>query len=358
MKRLAVTLADLAARDNLALAAFKAARGKLARPGVAAFMADADARLAALARSIAEGAAPIGQQRQFVIHDPKRRTITAACFADRVLHHAILNLTEHRFEQALVGSAFACRKGLGVHAAVAAVQRGLQRNAWVVQVDVDGYFPSIDHFVLLALLARRFNGAGFLALLARIVQAGVAGGQRGATPGDALPNVGLPNVGLPIGALTSQHFANAYLGSADRLLLAHTGVAAHVRYMDDMVWFCSSRAAAQDSLAALRQHLSAVLHLRLKAGVVLQSSAQGLHFCGCRILPGVVLASPRKLARYRAARQRLLAAEAAGLPQPLLQRAHSGNLAALLPAQSLRWRQRLWWGVGPEEPPLNAATHL
>ncbi len=335
MKRLAISVADVAARPNLALATFKAARGKHARPGVAAFLADADTRLEALSHSVLDGTAPSGQQRQFVIHDPKRRTITAACFADRVLHHAILNLAEARFEQALVPTADACRKGLGVHAAVAAVQRGLQRHPWVVQVDVDGYFPSIDHAVLQALLARLFKGGDFLALLARIVKAGQAG-QAGGT-----------GKGLPIGALTSQHFANAYLGPADRLLLAHPDVAGHVRYMDDMVWFCSSQAAALGSLAALQQHLAGALQLRLKAGVVLQPSAAGLHFCGCIVKPGVVWASPRKRSRYRAARQRLLQAEAAGTPQALLQRAHSGNLAALLPAQSLPWRQRLWWGAAP-----------
>jgi len=35
----------------------------------------------------------------------------------------MLNLAEPRFEQALVLSSFACRPGMGVHAAVAAVQR-------------------------------------------------------------------------------------------------------------------------------------------------------------------------------------------------------------------------------------------
>lgn len=330
MKRLAITLEQLAARDNLALAAWKAARGKPQRRSVAAWLADADRRLDALARSVLDGSAPQGQARQFVIHDPKRRVITAASFDDRVLHHAILNLAEPRFERALVDGAHACRPGRGVHAAVAAVQRGLQQHPWVVQVDVAGYFPSIDHAVLKAQLARRFKGAGFLALLARIIDAGSVA----------------PGRGLPIGALTSQHFANAYLGTADRLLLAHPGASGLVRYMDDIVWFCPSREAARDSLAALREHLSAQLHLRLKDGVVLRPSPQGLRFCGYRVWPGVVLPSARKLMRYRAAVRRLQAGERDGLPAAALQRAHDTSLAALLPAQSLRFRRHLWWASG------------
>ena len=327
MKRLAVPLEALAERGNLALAACKAAQGKQQRPAVAAWLDDADTRLAGLTRRILDGTAPVGTVRQFEIHDPKRRLITAACFDDRVLHHAILNLAEPRFEQALTDVAFACRPGRGVHAAVAAVQRGLQHQPWVVQVDVDGYFPSIDHAALLALLARRFKGPGFLALLARIVDAGSVA----------------PGRGLPIGALTSQHFANAYLGSADRLLLAQPGVHGAVRYMDDMVWFCASRQAAQHSLAALRAHLADALKLQLKAGVVLRPSDQGLRFCGFRIRPGLVLPGARKLLRYRAVVRRLRAAEQVGWPAALLQRAHDANQSALLPAQSLRWRQRLWW---------------
>jgi RNA-directed DNA polymerase len=348
LKRLAVGLQDLAAHHNLALATQKAAQAKHHRPGVANFLANLDARLETLAHSILQGTAPTGQQRQFTVHDPKRRTITAACFADRVLHHAVLNLTEPRFEQALCASVYACRKGLGLHAAVAAVQRGLQRHAWVVQVDVDSYFPSINHGVLLALLARRFKGAGFLALLQRIVEAGMSTdmGMGPALQGVQPTVVPVePGCGLPIGSLTSQHFANAYLGTADRLLLAHPGVVGHVRYMDDMVWFCTSRQAASDSLAALRQHLGAALHLRLKHSVVLRPAQQGLRFCGFRVRPGVVLAGPRKLARYRQAVVRLVAAQHAGATQPNMQRAHSGNLAALLPAQTLHWRRGLWWGV-------------
>ena len=90
-------------------------------------------------------------------------------------------------------------RGKGVHAAVLAVQRGLRAYPCFVQVDIDGYFPSIRHEPLLDLLGRRFKGDAFLRLLARIVACGATSGA---------------GVGLPIGALTSQHFANAFLDSA------------------------------------------------------------------------------------------------------------------------------------------------
>jgi RNA-directed DNA polymerase len=333
VKRLAVTLPQLADRNNLLLATWKAARGKHQRPEVAGFLADIDSRVNRLARAILSGQAPQGRQRQFVIHDPKRRVITAACFDDRVLHHAILNLTEPRFEQMLVHGTYACRPGKGVHAAVAAVQQNLHRAQnwpWFVKVDIDGYFPAIDHGILKWLLARRFKGAEFLALLGRIVDAGVP-----VVPG------GAAGKGLPIGALTSQHFANAYLDGADRFLLDHPGVGSVVRYMDDMVWWCPSLEAAHTSLAGLTEWLLRERALRLKAGVQIGRSAQGMQYCGFRIRQGVLLSSARKLARYRRGLARVAQGLAHGHASPAqAQRAHDSTLAILAGTQSLDFRRR------------------
>lgn len=300
--------------------------GKRHRPAVAQFVGELDANLNLLAHSILGGYAPQGRSHSFVIHDPKRRTITAACFADRVLHHALLNLAEPRLERMLVPSSYACRPGLGVHAAVLAVQRHLRRFAWVAQVDVAGYFPSIDHARLKTLLSRRFKGAGLLALLGRIIDAGSPGG-----------------VGLPIGSLTSQHFANAYLDLADRFLLNHPAVRAHVRYMDDILWCCDRREDAVAILAEFTAFLRVERGLTLKPDAHVGPSANGVRYCGFRVRPGVVLASARKLSRYRRHACAIDAASREGAyPDADLQRASDTAHATLAHTQTLGFRQRLW----------------
>ncbi len=327
MRREHVALESLAARDNLLLAVARAARGKHARPPVARYLAHMEQHLTQLAADILSNRAPQGRARQFIIHDPKRRTIIAACFADRVLHHAIINVSGERFERLLVPTSFACRPGKGVHAAVRYAQSQLQRWPWCVHVDIANYFGSIDHSTLNGLLARLFKGPGFLALLSRIIAAG---------------DVGATGQGLPIGALTSQYFANAYLAGADRALQAMPGVCAAMRYMDDILWWSPSRHAAQATLAALRDVLWQTCRLRIKDGVHLGRSQQGLKYCGFRVKPGVVLASSRKLTRYRRTCQHLARVWHTGqTSEVLLQRAYDARLATLQGAQTLGFRHRL-----------------
>lgn len=325
MKRTRITLAEIAATDNLALAAWKAARGKRDRPDVAAFLARLDRSLALLGAAILAGRVPYGRYRSFTIHDPKQRLIHAACFEDRVLHHAILNLAEPAFERALVPSTYACRPGRGVHRAVAHVQANLRRYPWFGKVDVDGYFPSIDHARLAALLAHRFKGAGFLELLGRIVDSFHA------TPGK----------GLPIGSLTSQHFANHYLDGADRFLLGHPLVCAHVRYMDDILWWGREKEHVQRVLEELRAYLQRERSLALKRAVQIHRSERGVTYCGYRVLRGAMRLTPRKRRRYAELRDAWEGAWASGQIDSLqLQRGYDAVHAITLHADSLGWRKR------------------
>lgn len=324
MKRVRVDLADVASHDNLSVALWQAARGKRDRPEVAAFLAQRDERLAALSAAILEARAPDGRFDAFWIRDPKRRLIHAASFADRVLHHAMLNLAEPVFERSLVATTYACRFGLGVHRAVRRVQHNLRRHPWFVKVDVDAFFASIRHDVLQHLLGRRFKGAPWLDLWRRVIAAHHAS----------------PGCGLPIGALTSQHAANLYLDGADRLLLGMAGVRGHVRYMDDIVWWCDDRERARASLGALERFLAEHRGLRLKLPVHVGRSSEGVSYCGFRVLPGTLLLSRRKRRRYRVLRQAWERRFARGEIDALtLQRGYDAVHAVTLEAASASWRR-------------------
>jgi RNA-directed DNA polymerase len=279
------TIADL---STLGVAFWQAARGKRSRPDVLAFSARLDENLACLRDAILDGRAPEGRWTSFEIRDPKRRQILAPCFADRVLHHAMMLPMAPILDRALVSDTFACRPGKGSLAAVLRAQQHLRRFPWFVKVDVRAYFASIDHGLLREVLHRRFKNPGLLALCDRVLAR---------TPGD-------PGRGLPIGALTSQHFANSYLDALDRHLLEALRVRGLVRYMDDVVWWCDEREQARVTLDAARAFVAEERRLALKDDARIGRSAAGLPFLGFRILPGEKRLSLRRKRRYALARAR------------------------------------------------------
>ncbi len=307
------------------LAVWKAACGKRHRPDVICFTQHLDANLGKLANAILQAEAPYARYREFHIHDPKERLIHAACFEDRVLHHAIMNLAEPVFERTLIPTTYACRPDKGVHRAITQVQANLRRYPWFVKVDISGYFPNIDHHILFRLLGERFKGDDFLYLLWRIIDSYHA----------------QPGKGLPIGSLTSQHFANHYLDGADRFLLEHLKVQGHVRYMDDTLFWCNSKEEAKAKLAALREYLLGERQLHLKPDTQINRSQRGVSYCGYRVLPGAILLNRRKRQRYQQLRLQWEQAWLDGdITELELQRVYQSVHAITLHADSLEWRKQ------------------
>ena len=275
-RQLRVDLADVAAWPNLEAALWAAARGKRARPDVAAFLAAAPAELGRVRAALLAGRLPVGGFRRFAIRDPKPRLIHAAPFADR---------GGAPCPDAPAGAAAGA--GPGAHHVRLPAGAGRPRGAAsrpglcpplavVSKLDVEHYFPNLPHGPLLALLARRFKGS-VLGLIVHVLAS----------------HEESPGRGLPIGSLTSQHFANQYLGEADRFALARLECRAHARYMDDMVLWCDSPADGRGLYRAVADFTAGELGLRLKPPCLMPAAA-GLGFCGMRIFPGTMKLGARR----------------------------------------------------------------
>jgi len=94
VKRHGNLLGAIADPANLRLAFWKAAKGKRAKADCLAFQHGLDANLAELRSQLLAGHVPVGDYHTFTVHDPKERTICAAAFSERVLHHALMNICE------------------------------------------------------------------------------------------------------------------------------------------------------------------------------------------------------------------------------------------------------------------------
>jgi RNA-directed DNA polymerase len=132
---------EVVAWDNLLRAYQRARRGKRTRPDVARFEAHREANLLALRDALRDGTWRPGGYRHFTIHRPKERVISAAPFADRVVHHAIVGVLEPRFERRFVFDSYACRVGKGTHRAVRRACDYMRSRQFVLQADLRKFFP-------------------------------------------------------------------------------------------------------------------------------------------------------------------------------------------------------------------------
>ena len=109
--------------ENLEQAFRKARRGKRHKPNVAAFEFNLDLELLQLQDELQAETYRPGGYRHFTIYDGKPRRISAAPFRDRVVHHALCNVTEPIWDEApdrarFIRDSYACRVGKGTHAAL------------------------------------------------------------------------------------------------------------------------------------------------------------------------------------------------------------------------------------------------
>ncbi len=119
--------------------------------------------------------------------------------------------------------------------------------------------------------------------------------------------------GIPIGSLTSQHFANFYLGWFDRFVKEDLGVRGYVRYMDDMVLWSDSQARLEDALGAGTDFLRKELQLNVKPWPYLNRTDHGMDFLGCRLFREHMILARRSRIRFRRKLTQLQKAHAAGL---------------------------------------------
>lgn len=270
--------------ENLCRAARRAARGKRDRAGAAAYLERLEPEALCLQRRLLDGSWRPSRPSRFVIHDPKERTITAAPFPDRVVHHALTDPLEPILDASLVPETFACRRGKGTHAALDHAQGLLREHTWFLKLDVAKCFESIEHQVVLDTLRGLALEPEVLTLCERIL----------AGPEERLAR------GLPIGSLTSQWFANLVLGRVDRVALAVPGVLGYARYMDDFVLFAAGKAELKRAGAAVERFLNDELRLTLKERArLLAPAAQGLPFLGWRIHRGTRRIRHANLRRLR-----------------------------------------------------------
>ena len=191
------------------------------------------------------------------------------------------------FERAFVSGSFANRRGKGTHRALTRAQALCRGHRFVLQCDVQQFFPSLDHEVLRRALLKKIDDRRVMVLIDRILASGESVHEQDyepvVFPGDDLLSLLRPR-GLPIGNLTSQFWANVYMNPFDQFVNRELRCSAYVRYVDDLLLFADDKptlwrwhGAAVERLNRLRLRLHPVAHPR--------PVADGIPFLGFIVFP-------------------------------------------------------------------------
>ena len=275
---------DLYARMIEPTALFRAwelfRRGKRSRPDVAEFEYSLESHIFALHRELSTKTYQYSEYSSFYITDPKQRHIHKAIVRDRVVHHAVFQVLNPIFEPTFIAHSFSCRVGKGTHKGVDTIKqmsRKVSQNhtraCYALKCDVKRFFDSIDHDVLVDILARRIKDDDVMWLLNEII--------RGFTH-DTLQH----GKGLPIGNLTSQLFANVYMNEFDQFVKHDLRIKHYARYTDDFIILNHDRDALVRLIPQIQQFLTDNLHLSLHPHkVTVRTLQQGVDFLGYVVRP-------------------------------------------------------------------------
>jgi len=274
----------------------KSCRGRRTKPEVLQYQQTLDCNLLNLQQELAAGQVDWGEYHAFDVYDPKPRTIHASSFKSRVAQHSIMNLCGQSFEDYQIYDSYACRKGKGLDAALARSIKFSRPGDWYLQMDIKKYFNTINHQVLNNQLQRRFKESKLLNLFATVLDSYHV----------------LPGEGVPIGNLTSQFFANHYLGALDHFIKEQLRAKRYVRYMDDFVIWSSDKQRLLEMHSEIVSFLNEVLNLTAKPKI-LNRCSHGMTFLGFRVFPHGARLSRRTRDRFRRKSKKYIVKFDAGL---------------------------------------------
>lgn len=273
--------------------------GKKKKRDVIAFEQDLKNNLINLHKILSQKIYQPGSYTAFYVRDPKLRLIHKATVIDRIVHHIASAQLEKIYEPTFYAHSYSCRKNKGTHKGVLTLQKlalkaskNNARTCWALKCDVKKFFASVNHKILLEILARRIKDDDFLNLLKKIVESFYS---------DKTLDLN-DKKGIPIGNLTSQFFSNIYLNELDQFIKHKLKVKYYIRYADDFALISHDREYLLSLVKPIQQFLKDWLDLELHPEkIILSKFGSGIDFLGYIIFPKYIL--PRTKTKRRLIRR-------------------------------------------------------
>jgi RNA-directed DNA polymerase len=209
------------------------------------FAKDSQSRLLAVNEQLKRGLYQPKPVKRVWIEKPgsaEKRPLGIPTVTDRVVQAAVRMVMEPIFEKQFAKHSYGFRPGCGCKDALRRVEELLRAgNTYVVDVDIKGYFDTIPHDRLMALVRERIADGRVLGLIEGFLKQGVI---------EETNWQEAKEEGTPQGGVISPLLANIYLNPLD-WMMAESGYEM-VRYADDMVVLCRSQEEATDALNKLK----------------------------------------------------------------------------------------------------------
>ena len=230
-------------------------------------------------------------QRQWIpkLGSNELRPLGIPTVRDRVVQTALRNVLEPIFEKDFAEHSYGFRPNRGCKDALGRVETLLKGGyEYVVDVDLKSYFDTIPHDRLLECVRAKIADGRVLDLLKAYLQQKVM---------DELQHW-TPEQGTPQGAVISPLLSNIYLDPLDHVM-AQEGYEM-VRYADDMVVLCRTRAEADRALARIEEWTTQVgLTVHPTKTRIVHADKEGFDFLGYHFERGMRWPRPKSLQKFK-----------------------------------------------------------
>ena len=219
--------------------------------------------------------------------DGKLRPLGIPTVKDRVLQQATKNVIEQIFEMKFLSCSYGYRPDKSAHQAVKQIRKYVQQGyTWVIDADVEKFFDSVDHKLMMAFVAEEISDGKVLGLIESWLTAGVM--NKG--------EIEETTIGTPQGGVISPLLANIYLHEMDKQVTRLYNVRM-VRYADDFVILCKTKEKAERTLKQVEEILTGLqLRLNEKKTKIVYVNMESFGFLGFNFKRGrgIVFVTPRK----------------------------------------------------------------
>ena len=204
------------------------------------------------------------------------RALCIPVVRDRVVETAVLQMIEPVLEKEFEECSFAYRKGRSVKQVVYKIKDYYDKGyRWVVDADIDAFFDSVDHKLLLAKFKQYIHDPHIQRLIELWLAAEIWDGT----------SLKVCQKGIPQGSPISPILANLFLDELDEELL-RKGYK-YIRYADDYVILCKKKEGAEKGLELSKQVLEKLL-LKLDEEEI-TTFDQGFKYLGVIFLKSMVM---------------------------------------------------------------------